>query len=143
MKLSPGSALLGAAVTVVIAAVVAGLFALGSPAEERVRRIDDRRIADLQGIMAATDLYWTRHSQLPPSLDDLTADPGVSISTGDPESLEAYGYQPLDSANYEVCASFEQESGELVRDREKDLWAHGSGRQCFRLEADEIKLNER
>ena len=93
--------------------------------------------------MAATDLYWTRHSQLPASLDDLTAEPGVSISTGDPESLEAYGYQPLDSANYEVCASFEQESGEIARDRERDLWAHGSGRQCFRLEADEIKLNER
>jgi len=143
MKLSTGSVLLGAAVTVVIAAVVAGLFALGSPAEERARRIDDRRIADLQGIMAATDLYWTRHSQLPASLDDLTAEPGVSINKSDPAGLEAYGYQPLDSANYEVCASFEQESGEIARDRERDLWAHGSGRQCFRLEADEIKLNER
>ena len=42
MKLSPGSVLLGAAVTVVVAAVVAGLFVLGSPQEERTRRIDRR-----------------------------------------------------------------------------------------------------
>ena len=143
MKPSPGSLLLAAAVTVVIAAVAAGLLVLGSPTEERARRIDARRVADLQGIMAATDLYWTRHSSLPASLDDLTAEPGVRIRTRDPASGEPYGYQPMDSADYEVCASFEQESGEIARDRETDLWAHGSGRQCFRLEADEIKLNER
>ena len=53
MKLSPGSVFLGTAATAVIAAIVAGLFVLGSPSEERARRIDDRRVADLKGIMAA------------------------------------------------------------------------------------------
>jgi hypothetical protein len=106
-------------VATVITAVVAGLFILGSPTEERARRIDDRRVADLRGIVAATDLYWTRHSRLPASLDVLTAEPGVRISTGDPASLETYGYQPLDSARYEVCASFERESGETSRDPER------------------------
>ena len=143
MKLSPGSMLVGAAATAVIAAVVAGLIVLGSPMEERARRIDDRRVADLQGIMAATDLFWTRHSRLPASLDDLTAEPGVRISTADPASSEIYSYQPLDSVHYEVCASFEQESGEISRDPTRDLWAHGSGRQCFRLEAEEITRDER
>ncbi len=141
MKLPPGSVLFGVAVTTVITAVVAGLFILGSPLEERARRVDDRRVADLQGIVAATDLYWTRHSRLPASLDDLTAEPGVRISTGDPASSEIYGYQPLDSAHYEVCASFERESGETSRDparAARNLWAHGSGRQCFQLEAEEI-----
>ena len=143
MKISPGSMLLGAAVVAVLAAVVTGLFVLGSPTEERARRIDDRRVEDLQGIRAATDLYWTRHSQLPASLGDLTAEPGVTIRTGDPTSSETYGYQPLDSIRYEVCATFEQESREIARDPKKDLWAHGSGRQCFQLEADEITRDER
>ena len=143
MRLSLGSVLLWAAVAVVVAAVAAGLFVLGSPTEERARRLDNRRVADLQGIMAATDLYWTRHSGLPESLADLTAEPGVRIGTRDPVSSEFYGYQPLDSARYEVCASFEQESGEMARDPEKDLWAHGSGHQCFQLEATEINFNER
>ena len=142
MKLSPGSVLLGAAVLAVITAVGTGLFVLGSPMEERARRADDRRVADLQGIVAATDLYWTRHSQLPASLDALTAEPGVTISTGDPASSEVYGYQPLDSAHYALCASFERESGEIARDPQTDLWAHGPGRQCFQLEADEITREE-
>ncbi len=143
MKLSSGSMLLGASVTTVIAAVVAGLLILGSPQEERARRVDKRRVEDLQGIMSATDLYWTRHSRLPTSLQDLIAEPGVKISTGDPAGLETYGYQPLDSANYEVCATFERESGEISRDPAKDLWAHGPGRQCFQLEAEEITRDEK
>ena len=142
MKLSSGSVLLGAAVTTVVIAVVAGLIVLGSPMEERARRLDDRRVADLQGMVAATDLYWTRHSRLPASLDDLTAEPGVTISTGDPTRSEVYGYQRQDSANYELCASFERESGEIARNPETDLWAHGPGRQCFQLEADEITREE-
>ena len=141
MKPTLGTVLFGAAVTTVIAAVVAGLFVLGSPTEERARRMDDRRVADLQAIVAATDLYWTRHSRLPATLDDLTAEPGVKISTGDPVSSEIYGYQPVDSTRYEVCASFERESRETSRDPESNLWAHGSGRQCFRLEAEEITRN--
>lgn len=143
MKLSTGSVLLGAAAVVVVAAVVAGLFVLGSPSDERARRIDDRRVADLQGIRAATDLYWTRHSRLPASLDDLTAEPGVTIRTSDPTTSEIYRYQPLDSLRYEVCASFEQESREMARDPKRDLWAHGVGRQCFRIEAEAITRDER
>ena len=143
MKISTGAVLLVAAVTAVVAAVVAGLFVLGSPTEERARRLDHRRVADLQSIGAATDLYWTRHSRLPASLDDLTAEPGVTINARDPAGSEPYGYQPLDSARYEVCASFEQESGEIARDPERDLWAHGPGRQCFQFEAEEITRDER
>ncbi len=143
MKPTPGTVLTGAAVTTVIAAVVAGLFVLGSPTEERARRIDRRRVEDLQAIVAATDLYWTRHSRVPATLDDLSAEPGVTIRTSDPASSEIYGYQPLDSANYELCASFERASGEIARDPERDLWAHGPGRQCFQLEAEEITRNER
>jgi hypothetical protein len=142
MKLSPGSVLLGASVTAVITAVVAGLFVLGSPTEERARRVDARRVAHLQAIAAATDLYWTRHSRLPLSLDELNAEPGVSINTRDPANSEFYGYQPLDSIHYEVCASFERESEETSEDPARNLWAHGSGRQCFRLEAEEITRNE-
>ena len=127
----------------VTAAIVVGLFALGSPADERSRRIDDRRVADLQGIMAATNVYWTRHSEVPFSLDELAAEPGVTISTVDPTSGEAYGYQPVDSARFDVCARFDLESGEISRDPRMDLWAHGSGRRCFHLEAEDITQNER
>ena len=141
MKLSPGLLLFGASVTTVIAAVGVGLFILGSPMEERARRVDDRRVADLQGIAAATDLYWTRHSRLPESLAELTDEPGVRIRTGDPANSEIYRYQSVDSTHYEVCATFERESGETSSDPASNLWAHGSGRQCFQLKAEEITRN--
>lgn len=141
MRLPPGSVLLGASVVAVVTAVVAGLVVLGSPSEERARRVDRRRVADLQAIVAATDLYWTRHARLPGSLDELNAEPGVTISTGDPGGSE-YGYQPLDSIRYEVCARFERETEATSPDPAGNLWAHGSGRQCFQLEAEAIERNE-
>ena len=141
MKLSSESVLLGASVMTVIAAVGVGLFILGSPMEERARRVDNRRVEDLQGIVGATDLYWTRHSRLPVSLDELTAEPGVRIKIADPENSETYGYQAVDSTHYEVCASFEQESGETSSNSARNLWAHDSGLHCFTVEAEEIERN--
>ncbi len=165
MNLSPRSMALAAAGTAVVAAVAFGLVLLGSPAQERARRIDDRRVADLHGIAAASNLYWSRHSRLPASLDDLTAAPGLRINTRDPVSSESYGYEALDSSRYEVCATFDRESlagsGEAatvppvvqmscqgchaaarirVDDpvtghvNPRDLWTHGTGRQCFQLQ---------
>lgn len=142
MRPAPGSLLRGAVVAAVAAAVVAGLLVLGSPMEERARRVDARRVADLQAIKAAADLYWTRHSTLPASLRDLGAEPGVRIRTVDPEGSAAYEYEVLEGAGYELCATFEQESGAMTRDPSGALWAHGSGRQCFRLEAERIDERE-
>lgn len=163
MNLSPRSIVLGASGTAVAAAVVVGVVLLGNPAQERERRIDDRRAADLHGIAAATDLYWARHGRLPASLDELAAEPGLTISTRDPTRSEMYGYRALDDGRYEVCATFAAESagptgstpilqrscqgchapgspfGTRVDDPAaaslglRDLWAHGSGRQCFEM----------
>lgn len=141
MKLSSGSVLFGASVITVIAAVGVGLSILGSPMEERARRVDNRRVEDLQGIVGATDLYWTRHSRLPVSLDELTAEPGVRIKIADPANSETYGYQAVDSIHYQLCANFEQVSGETSSNSERNLWAHSSGPQCFQFEAEEIMRN--
>ena len=126
------------ALAVVGAFVLAGLFVMGSPTDERARRLDERRVTDLQAIKAATDLHWTRHRRLPESLSELTDEPGVTIRVADPDDGEPYGYQPLDTLRYEVCARFERASEEITRDPERDLWSHGAGPQCFELDAEEI-----
>ena len=142
MKPSTGQVAFGASVAAVVTVVVAGLSLIGSPMEERARLVDRRRVADLQAIAAAVDLYWTRHSRLPVSLDALTGEPGVRINTGDPASSEIYNYQPADSASYELCASFEQASSDTLHAFTTNLWAHGPGRQCFRLEAAEVRRSK-
>lgn len=138
MKPAPGWVWLGASASVVVTAVVAGLVVLGSPAEERARRLDRRRVADLRGIAAATDLYRTRHERLPASLDELTAEPGVRIRPRDPGGAGFYDYRTLDSLRYEVCADFEGESEGVPGLAAGGFWAHGVGRQCFRLEARDV-----
>lgn len=129
------------ATVLVIAAVAGGLWILGSPAQERVDRLDDRRIADLQRIEQAVNLHWTRQQRLPASLDELSREPGVRISLHDPLTMEPYAYQPLGENRFEVCAVFEggEGAGSATRDpaygpRERSIvtfWSHGAGRQCF------------
>ena len=131
------------AAAVVLATVVAALASLGSPGAERARRIDERRVADLRGIAGATDLYWTRHARLPSSLAELTAEPGVEIVPADPARATPYEYRAVDSVRYEVCATFDAASRPRGPDQDPDLWAHGPGHQCFRLDAEEVERRER
>jgi hypothetical protein len=126
----------GVLAIVVAAAVVAGIVVIGSPAEERARRLDERRIQDLSAIAGMVDLFWTRHSRLPLALDELRREPGSS-TPDDPGSGMPYEYRPLEGMSFEVCARFERESRQdgLTRD---GFWSHGAGLQCFRREVRKI-----
>jgi hypothetical protein len=76
----PGKIILVASViAVVVAVVTGGIILIGSPTQERMRRLDAQRVADLRAVASAVDLYWTRHGSLPPSLEELSKEPGGSI----------------------------------------------------------------
>ncbi len=55
-------------IVAVLAVVIAGVTLLDSPAQERLRRLDERRVDDLRSISAELDFYWTRQRTLPSSL---------------------------------------------------------------------------
>jgi hypothetical protein len=122
----------------VVAAVVAGIIMIGSPTEERVRLLDERRVQDLGRIARASDLYWTRHDRLAASIEELTAEPGTDLDPSDPSTGSPYEYRPIDARMYELCAAFESDSTEARRGA-GDFWSHGSGRQCFRREARKVE----
>ena len=71
-------------VIVVGAAVTAGIVIIGSPAEERTRRLDTRRVEDLQRISGAVEVYHQRHQRVPLSLEELSKEPGLSAVARDP-----------------------------------------------------------
>ena len=129
----------GLAFGVVVSSVIGGFLLLGSPVQERVRRLDNRRVDDLGKIRRATDLYWTRHGRLPSSLQELSQEPGVVVNSRDPGATQRYEYRVLSISTYELCASFERNSGEERYGIDKDFWSHGAGRQCFQLEARDIR----
>jgi hypothetical protein len=121
-------------VVAVLAVVIVGVLLLDSPAQERLRRLDERRVDDLRSISAELDFYWTREGTLPSSLEELANEPGVFLELFDPESDQPYEYRVLSDNTYELCAQFSRNTTE-ERDRYRDYWSHEAGRQCFGLEA--------
>lgn len=130
-------ALTSVAVVALVAATGAGLVMIGSPSEARLRRMDTRRISDLQEIQSAADVYFERHKRLPVSLAELSGEPGMTFAIHDPAAL-AYEYRVTGNRTYEVCATFERESSRTGRYGET-FWSHREGRQCFRIEKKESR----
>jgi hypothetical protein len=130
-----------AAVVAIVAATFGGLVMIGSPSEERLRRLDARRIRDLQEIEQAVSVYHGRHQRLPISLAELSSEAGMIFATRDPASL-AYEYKSLGARDYEVCANFERQSSRSRQHGAAPFWSHGQGRQCFQMTAKQNAMME-
>ncbi|GAB2653352.1 hypothetical protein [Arenimonas aestuarii] len=128
--MSAGRGLALAAIVVVVAALAMGLWASGSPGTQREFRLDERRVTDLQGIVAAIGRHYELHRALPPDLDALAAAPGSRLSTSDPVTGTAYDYEIVGARRYRVCASFAHDTAEETF-RMAAPWWHGAGRHCF------------
>lgn len=102
MTRSLGKPILVVATAVVVLSVAAGIVVIGSPSDGRLQELDSGRIADLRGIMGATDLFWSRNERLPGALEELAEDPRTSINTVDPGSTRPYSYRILDDDTYAV-----------------------------------------
>ena len=126
-------------VVAVAAVVIVGVILLDSPAQERLRRLDERRVSDLREISYAVDAYWTREGMLPPSLEELSSEERIVRELADPETGADYEYRVLGDSSYELCAIFASEMDVRSRDVPYGhVWSHGAGRQCFQLTAQDV-----
>jgi hypothetical protein len=128
--------LIAAASIAMLAAVVAGMWAMGSPAHQRAVRLDDRRVMDLARLSNRIDSYWTQHKQLPAELHALDA---ANTFDNDPVS-GTYTYAPHGEAAYQLCAVFDAASEADDTSRygtpyQRDDWTHPAGRYCFARDA--------
>jgi len=122
--------------TVVLAVIVIAIVLLDSPAQERLGRLDDRRVSDLREIAYAVDAYWTREGTLPSSLEELGNEERIVHELADPETGDPYEYRIIGDNVYELCAVFASEMDAGERDVPFGyVWFHGPGRQCFQLAA--------
>jgi hypothetical protein len=131
MKVPPTGLFAVLSLIAAIAAVVAGLVVIGSPSEIRMRRFDERRANDFDVIANTIQTYRLTHEGLPEKLDGL-----ARVSLKDPLG-RPYEYRVKDAFSYELCAEFDtaqDKTGEAASSRSK-FDKHGSGRQCFSLEA--------
>ncbi len=136
------AAFAGGSAACVVAAVVLGLLAVGSPGRARERGLDVERVRHLQSLVRGIDIYWERNDSLPASLDTLSAERDIAVtSTLDPETGERYGFRAVgEGAAYELCATFrlaaptDPASLRTFPYRER-FWRHLAGRHCFDLQA--------
>lgn len=98
--------LLAAAIVVMLGAIVAGLYVLGSPGHQRDLRLDQRRVDDLAVLSRAIDGYAKLHTTLPADLRTLDLGPDATRFTEDPVTAAAYGYAVTGTRNYRLCATF-------------------------------------
>ncbi len=92
----------------VLALIIWSFTVIGTPGQQRVWRLDDRRVQDLQNIQWQVINYWQQKKKLPTKLSDL-ANPlsGYSLPI-DPEFEKGnvYEYSVKGDLEFELCATF-------------------------------------
>ncbi len=128
-----------AIIAIVLIAVVAGFFIVGSPTTERARRFDQQRVGNLEFLQSEIVNYWVSKSKLPVSLDLLKDDiRGIAIPT-DPETNQPYSYKITGPVNFQLCADFNLPSLSAYAGRSMPMdpyfvgqtWSHKADRVCF------------
>ena len=137
-------------VAVVILAVGWGFAVIGSPFQQRDKRLDERRAQDLQTIQSNIVYYWERKESLPLILSDLEDPISGFMVPSDPQTREKYEYIIIKGADikFQLCAVFSRsdigkvgDSNTMPKPAEPavprggyyayDNWQHEAGRYCF------------
>lgn len=127
-------------IAVVVAAVIAGLLVMGSPAQQRLLRLDEHRVMDLRRISMAATLRWDSGPTPPSTAHELVDGQSLSRLPEDPSSGEAYEYRVTAPRQFELCAVFARPSRSEL---EGDFWFHEAGRVCFEFDVPKRSAAER
>ncbi len=140
-----------------VGAIVYSFMIMGSPIKQRMLRLDQKRLGDLQNIQYQVINYWQQKEKLPSTLQDLS-NPLTSYSLPvDPEFNlgKKYEYEVKGPLTFSLCADFAesipkgwQENGDTtypmmgqnysVKEVSMDFpgglnesWSHEAGHTCF------------
>ena len=122
-------------------AVVVGFLMVESPFKARLRRFDERRIADLREIEGAIQRQVVEIGEdqkrrlkrpLPQDLEELAKivrekEYRRELNLCDPQSGERSGYAVKGKSSYEICTEFSLDN----RDEYEGGWNHPAGKHCF------------
>lgn len=103
-NVSIGYILVAAFVCVALASIIGGVVLVGTPAEQRLKALDNKRVHHLNLIARKVRDHQTKHGRLPESLADIS-DEWVS-QVADPETGEPYTYRVTGERSFQLCAVF-------------------------------------
>ncbi len=122
----------------IVAAIAVGFMVIGSPRTQRLMRIDDQKVYNLQEIQAQVMNYWQAKQTVPDTLAELTDSfSGYKVSA-DPQTGAHYEYKKISTTSFELCATFNTKSrndaGSFARPAYygmEETWQHEAGRTCY------------
>ena len=137
-------------VAVVTLTVLGGFWVAGLPQSQRLRRIDERRVSDLQNIQSQIIYFWQQKDKLPDDLGQLKDSLSGYQAPVDPVTGQVYQYSPLDKLRFQLCADFSTRSDDPAFGvpptpksvpyppgaNFQDNWAHSFGHVCFERKID-------
>ncbi|MBI5221104.1 MAG: hypothetical protein HY978_04720 [Candidatus Liptonbacteria bacterium] len=124
-------------IVVVVGAIAAGFWQMGSPSHQRQVRMDEERLNNIRAIDSAiiNSKYYQNDHALPESLSQLET---LSRDTlKDPEGGEPYEYRVLSTSTYEICATFATDNSNPKSPRGRSNpwlgqeWRHPAGHYCY------------
>jgi len=121
----------------VLGIIVGGFFIVGTPAEQRDRRFDEKRVNHLQQLQSHIVNYWQQKEKLPQNLAQLEDSISGFLVPTDPQSQEPYEYRVTGDLSFELCATFKTASKDFGQARKPyygvygQNWEHEKGRNCF------------
>jgi hypothetical protein len=124
-------------IAAVVAAVAAGLWVIGSPGEQRLRRLDERRASDLVQLSQAVIWHHNERRALPASAAELVDGRRLSRLPLDPATDEPYEYRVTGERKFELCAAFARASR---AEDANDFWYHEAGRRCYEFDVPETAV---
>jgi len=127
---------------IVVVTVIGSLFLVGNPKTERLYRLDEQRVSNLETLRySIIEQYYMSHKALPATLQEAGA---VGQYAGDvfndPATHAPYEYHPVvGTQQYSLCAVFD-----LPTDPKRQGYPtmnHAAGRTCFDFTVGETLKN--
>jgi hypothetical protein len=126
------------AIVLVLGSILWGFSIIGSPRTQRLIRMDQEKISNLQEIQSQILNYWTTKEMVPESLDELNDQFSGYVAPRDPQHDQPYEYRKVSAISFELCADFNRASTGQERSQamypvfdNAETWNHEEGRTCF------------
>lgn len=93
-------------IAIVAVVTIVGFIIAGLPQSQRLIRLDERRVSDLEGIQSQVLYFWQQKDKLPQTLAETSDSLNGYTAPVDPVSNSAYEYRVLGDLKFEICANF-------------------------------------
>ncbi len=93
----------------IAALITVAIFDSGNPLVKKGYAIDRKRLDDFGGIRVSVNFYYKKNGKIPQSLNEIES----SGSLIDQETKKPYEYKKLTDTTYQLCTTFNTDSGEF------------------------------